>query len=199
MAVSPYQPSQPAGNFFKGIDFTSSDSITKGIGAGATSLNQQGSDLTSSGLSALQPVFGQLMKLLSGDQNAINTATQPQVRSIVDSYDAARKATAQFSPRGGGQATALTKSRFNEASDIAGVKSNAITSATKDLAGLGTSLLNAGASEQAASLQSLFGLLTSAKQDEASTREMWGQIGMHAGKIAAAYFTGGASIAAVGI
>lgn len=192
-------PTQPAGNFFGGIDYTDPDSIAKGVGAGAQALDQRGQTLSATGMDALSPVLGQLMKLFSGDENAIGDATRPQVKGVLDQYDAARRSIAQFAPRGGGRETALATSRFSEASDIGNIRSNAVTSATQQLSTIGASLLNAGENEQTQSLSSLMGLLQNAQQDKSNSAALWSQIGIHAGKLAAAWFTGGASVAVVGV
>lgn len=178
---------------FSGIDYTDPDAVSKAAGGVAGNLNQQGGALVGAGKDALAPVFSQLMKLLSGDENSVNQAVQPRARGVVDQYDAARKAVSQFTPRGGGQANALTQSRFSEASDIAGLKSNAINSATQELGQLGTSLLNSGVQQQEASLSSLMGLISQAQQSKGSSREMWQNIGLTAGKLVASYYTGGLS------
>jgi hypothetical protein len=199
MPVPSFTPSHAAGNFFSGVDWTDPDSVSKAAGAGANQLNQQGKGLFDFGSKALQPVLSQLMKLLSGDDATINEAIRPQARGVIDQYDTARKAISQFTPRGGGQETALATSRFREAGKIADLKSDAITSATTELGNLGAALMSSGAQEQQASLATLMGLIQSAQQSKESTMAMWGQIGLHAGKLIAAYYTGGASVAAIGV
>jgi len=191
--VSAFSPSTPAGSFFGSTNYGSSESLTGAIGKQTTQMQNSGLDLMQMGQQGLHPVFQKLLQLLSGDENAVNEAVLPQTRGVLDQYDTARKAIAQFTPRGGGQASALTKSRFDASSDIAGIKSKAISSAIGELSQLGTQLLSVGTEQQKVSLGSMFNLLESAKQDEHATREMWGKIGIVAGRLAAAYFTSGAS------
>ncbi len=196
---SSFQPSQPAGQFFGSIDYTDPDSIAQAAGGQARSMQARGADLSRMGNDALRPVMSQLMKLLSGDEGAIGDATRSQTKGVIDQYDTARRAISQFSPRGGGRESSLAQSRFGQASDIADIRSNAITSATKELGALGSSLLNTGESEQAQGLQHLMGLISQAQQSQESSHSMWASIGMTAGRLAAAYFTGGLSEIGFGV
>ncbi len=135
-------------------------------------------------MEAFQPILDRLMKILSGDPSAVDTAVAPQVRGVIDQYDTARKNTAEFSPRGGGSNAVQAGSRVNEAADIAGVKSNAIKDAIAQLSQLGSTELSAGTTQQAEGLQGLLQTLQGALQGKAQDAQLWSDVGSAVGTFA---------------
>ena len=209
MPVSAYS-SSPTGNLFAGTDFTDSEKIAGLAGSQAGDLSKKGntlfgkgSELFGEGGAALAPVLGQLLKILSGNSADLTQAIEPQVRGVVDQYDTARRAAAEFTPRGGGQASENARSRSEEAGKISEIRSNAITSATKDLQSLGAMLLSQGnaamgegLNAEASAMNTLMGLVRSAMEGEQQKRSNWLGIGKLLGSVLLAPFTGGTSLLA---
>lgn len=161
-----------------------SEGISKNINAiegGAAKLNAGGNSLTGEGQSALDPVLKYFKALASGDPSQALAATTPQRGRVIDQYDTARRSAANFTPRGGGQASTQQESRTKEASDLANVTSSATTDATKSLAALGGTLTQQGISEQEASVNALVStlqpLLQQQQQQGADTASIFKSIG----------------------
>lgn len=85
---------------------------------------------------SLDPVLGFYRRLL-GDRQAAMEAMAPEISTIVSQYDSARKAAAEFAPRGGGKTQALVESPFREAGDIARLVQTARQGAVKGLEEVG--------------------------------------------------------------
>jgi hypothetical protein len=71
------------------------------------------------GASVLNPALEYLRKVVSGDRQELLAATMPERRRVIDQYDAAKKATAEFAPRGGGTAGAMADLNARQAGDLA--------------------------------------------------------------------------------
>jgi hypothetical protein len=128
------------------------DPYTKLLREHSDKLSGTGGDLMGRGGEALDPALSYLKKLLSNDPNAILDATRGERGRVIDQYDTARRAVAQFGPRGGGTNTALASSRFQQAQSLADITSDAKQDAVGKAAALGTSLTGLGLSaEQLAS------------------------------------------------
>jgi hypothetical protein len=187
-AVSTGLPRPTSGSNSPGVllarDPTDQSQITNSANSAAGSLINQGNALTGAGAAGLAPLMQRLMKLLSGNSNAVDEATKPQVTSVLRQYDTARRNSAQFAPRGGGSTSANLQSRTQEASDISNVKSQAVTDAGTQLQGLVTQLLGIGGQEQAAGSNDLVSLVQTALQGKAQTAAEWSAIGQGVGTIA---------------
>lgn len=85
---------------------------------------------------SLDPVLG-FYRMLLGDREAAMEAMGPEISTIVSQYDAARKAAAEFAPRGGGKTQVLAESPFREAGDIARLIQTARQGAVTGLERLG--------------------------------------------------------------
>jgi hypothetical protein len=155
----------------------------------------QGTQFLAQGSEAVQPVITHLLKLLSGDPQTINEAILPEARGVMAQYDAARQAIGEFTPRGGGQASAISRSRFDEAADIAGLKSTARRSAVGELARLGTEQERIGAGLEQVGLGAFGTLLEESLKKEADKRKFWAQLGLGIGAIAAGIFFPPAGVA----
>lgn len=103
------------------------------------SLGMEGSDL-------FGPAAAYLKKILSGDRQQLLEATAPERHRVIDQYATAKKALAEFTPRGGGQAGSMNRLQAQEASDLSGIGSAARAAAT-------TTGLSAGLNAQGLGLQ----------------------------------------------
>lgn len=151
------------------------------IEGGSKDLAASGKATSAQGQSALDPVLKYFKALASGDPSEALAATAPQRGRVIDQYDAARRSAANFTPRGGGQASAQQESRSREASDLANVTSTARTDATKELAALGSNLTQQGTSAQEASINAMVStlqpLLAKQGQDSQSIGKTFAGIG----------------------
>lgn len=108
----------------------------------------QGNQYKSLSADTLQPVLEYFRKLTSNDPNATLAATAPDRARVIDQYDTARQAIAQFTPRGGGQNAALATSRFSQADEMSNLASTARTTAMGQSSQLGQFLASLGLSEE---------------------------------------------------
>lgn len=142
----------------------------------ATTLGTQGKDIAGQGQAALAPVLKYLMAVAGGDPAALNAETAPERAKVLDQYDTARKAI-QFSPRGGGQASATINAGARAASDITSLTAAAHRQGATDLGNLGKNLLDTGVSEQhnaASELASVLQTYDKAKQERAESNSGFG-------------------------
>ena len=158
----------------------------------AKTLFGQGQDLTKMGTDALGPVLKYLQAVVGGNPAALSQATMPERARLIDFYDTA-KTSAQFSPRGGGQAGAYANVNAREASDLASTTANARQQGVAALGSLGSGLTSAGQQSEAAGNADLNAAITQQEQQAARQDNIWASIAMGLGKAAATYFTGGAA------
>ncbi len=124
------------------------ENLTGSLAKTGASLGAQGLQTSSTGNAALAPVLQYLRAVVGGDPTALNEATQPEQKRVIDQYDTAKKALA-FLPRGGGQASAVLNLEGKKASDLSNVVASARAAGVKDLGSLGEMLLNTGNQQQA--------------------------------------------------
>jgi hypothetical protein len=121
----------------------------------ARKTGEAGAKLAAEGADALQGPLKYWSDLLSGDPNASMAATAPERRRIIDQYDTARRSSAQFTPRGGGQASTQMESRAQEAGDLATVGATARENAASALGSLGLNQQQVGLTMQQQAQQQL--------------------------------------------
>lgn len=114
----------------------------------AQQTNQQGAQMLAQGQTALGPALDYYKSLLSGNPADVMAATAPDRRRVIDQYDTARRSAGQFTPRGGGQASAQQVSRSMEAGDLATLGAQARSQAAAATAQLGSGLETAGLSAE---------------------------------------------------
>ena len=136
------------------------DPYTKALQGSADRLGKQGADLSATGMDALGPVAAYFQKLMSGNPAALMDATKPQRGRVIDQYDAARNAVANFSPRGGGSAQAMTGLRIAEANQLSDITADAQSGAATSLANLGTALTGLGLSAEQLKSQDLNSIIS---------------------------------------
>lgn len=118
-----------------------------------------GKDLAGKGSTDLGPVLEYFKNLVSGNPNDVLAATAPDRRRVIDQYDTARRSSAQFTPRGGGDASSQNASRASEAGDIASLTASARSNAANSLGQLGESERNAGLTQEQTAQQTLASVL----------------------------------------
>lgn len=175
----------------KPVDYTKPGSMLSLMGSESQGMMGQGRDIVGQGQEALVPVIAHLMKLLGGDPQEVEEAILPETQGVLAQYDTARRAVAEFTPRGGGQVSAFANSRIAEASDLASLRSTARRSAVGELSKLGVAQEEVGGRLEGQGLQGLGGVLEGALREAASKRQMWSDLGMGIGMMAATLFAPG--------
>lgn len=118
-------------------------------------LHRTGSSLVNQGESALNPVLQYFAALAKGDPQALLQATQPERARVMDQYDTARRSTATFGPRGGGQASSMNESRIKEATALASTTNAARAHAADSAAQIGETLTGQGLTAESAATQAM--------------------------------------------
>ena len=104
----------------------------------------QGEEATGMSMEALGPVLNYYTALMGSNPSALLDATRQERGRVIDQYDTARKAIANFGPRGGGTTSTLAQSRFDQAESLADITSNARRSAVASASQLGVQLAGLG-------------------------------------------------------
>ena len=172
----------------RSVDYSNPGAVLSLLGTQGTNVLGRGEQALTGGQEALRPVLAYLMKLMGGDPAAINEAILPEVQGVLSQYDTARRAISEFTPRGGGQTSALSNLRIGAASDIAGLRSTARRSAVGELARLGLGQEQIGTNLSSLGLQGLDAAMRGALYEAQSKRQMWANLGMGIGSIAASAF-----------
>lgn len=146
--------------------------------------NQQGQQLTGMGTEALAPVLKYFRDLTGGDPSALMDATRQDRSKVMDQYDTARRATANFGPRGGGTTSALAQSRFDQAESLADITSNARRSAIAGESEIGASLTGLGLTAHDLASRDLGTIINSVLAREGLNVQQRGQNMQMAGDIA---------------
>lgn len=135
---------------FSGNKKQSSDPEFDALMSHLTSLSdttqKQGTSLATSGAAQLAPVLDYFKKLSGNDPSAVLDATKPERGRVIDQYDTARSAIANFAPRGGGSNAAAANSYTSEANQLGDITSTARSNAIGQSAQLGTTLEGLGLS-----------------------------------------------------
>lgn len=96
------------------------------------------------GQAVTTPAVNYLTDVLSSNPAAILDATRQERGRVIDQYDTARRAIANFGPRGGGTTSTLAESRFDQAESLADITSSARRDAVSAAGDLGTRLTALG-------------------------------------------------------
>ena len=91
-------PNLATGQLVPSSAFTSSDQLMPMIGRSAQQMIAQGGQFMETGEDALTPVINHLMKLLSGDPQAINEAILPEARGVMAQVPTPRVGPLRNSP-----------------------------------------------------------------------------------------------------
>lgn len=141
----------------------------------ATGAQATGQQMTATGSEALGPVLQYFRSLMSSDPQAMLQATQPERGRVIDQYDAARKAIANFGPRGGGTTSTLAQSRFDQAESLGDLTSGVRRSAAGSVAEIGTSLAGLGLTAQDLASRDLNTVINSVMAREGLNMQRRGQ------------------------
>ena len=164
----------------------------------SANLRTQAGELGDTSAQAMVPALRYLKDLVSQNPADQLNATRGERRRVIDQYDTARRAIAQFSPRGGGMTSVSAQSRFDQAESLADVTSSAQRDAIGQLTSLGVSTAGLALSaEQLASsdLNTVINAVLTREGFDVAKRgqsmEMWGGIGEAAGTIIGDILLGG--------
>ncbi len=162
----------------------------------AAALRQKGAMLGGQGQQALAPTLAYYQALIGQDPGALMAATAPERGRVIDQYDSARRAAAEFGPRGGATNAAIANSHFQQAQQLGDITSMAKRDATSQLAALGATMTGLGLSaDQLASMdlnaviQAVLGQEYLDVQRRGQTMAMWSGVGEAAGGLAGLYLT----------
>lgn len=113
-----------------------SDLVSKSVQAG-DNLTKAGGQMVGDAQESLTLAKNHYQRLLAGDSDTTMRALQPQVRGILHQYDAAKRATGEFGPRGGGRNEAMQDINFKEAGDVGTLIGGQATEAANKLRDIG--------------------------------------------------------------
>jgi predicted ATPase len=154
-------------------------------------------DLLPKSQQTMQAPIDYWMKLLSGDQQAMQEAIAPEAGRIISQYDTASKAVRELAPRSGQRAGSLSDISFRKLSDVASLTAGVRPKAADALSGLGgqqaalaTALLSGSGSDLNSILQTLLGTRGQDIQQSTANRQMWGDLGQGVGSIIASLLLG---------
>lgn len=110
----------------------------------AGNLRREATGTKRMGQAVTTPAVNYLTDVLSSNPAAIMDATRQERGRVIDQYDTARRAIANFGPRGGGSTSTLAESRFTQAESLADITSTARRDAVSQAGVLGTRLAALG-------------------------------------------------------
>ncbi len=160
------------------------DAVLRQLGTQATQQTEQGQDLLDLGTSSLQPALRFLTAITRGDAGAIGSVTRPERTRVLDQYDAARQSVAQFTPRGGGQTSAISTSFTDEANTLSNIFATGRREGATALSQVGAGLTRTGAGTTASGTQSLGSLVQAFLNQDAQARQSSGGFGEALGSLA---------------
>ena len=138
----------------------------------------------------IQKALGYYLPLLSGDRQAMMEAMGPEVNQISAQYDTAKRAAAEFTPRGGGRTAALAELPFRKTGEITGALQKARPEAAGKVTDIGQLLASIGLGTMPGGGGAAASLLSSLTAERGQTMALWGDIGTGAGKILAQVLLG---------
>lgn len=110
----------------------------------AGNLRREATGTKRMGTAVTTPAVKYLTDILSSNPAAVMEATRQERGRVIDQYDTARRAIANFGPRGGGTTSTLAESRFDQAESLADITSSARRDAVSAAGDLGTRLTALG-------------------------------------------------------
>lgn len=106
----------------------------------AGNLRRDATGMKRTGQAVTTPAVNYLTDVLSSNPAAVMDATRQERGRVIDQYDTARRAIANFGPRGGGSTSTLAESRFQQAESLADITSTARRDAVSQAGELGVRL-----------------------------------------------------------
>lgn len=165
------------------------DDLSKAISSlssGAADAHAKAGALDAAGTDTMAPALDWIKKLASGDRQSIQAATMPERRRVIDQYDTAKQSIAEFSPRGGGVAGALSGLNANEASDLATTTAQARQVGLKSAEDVGMQLKQLGITADQLSSQQMAQLIQAYQLQAQNSQSRASGFGAALGKIIAA-------------
>lgn len=157
----------------------------------------QGTGLFDNGQDSLAAVLDYYKKLTGNDPSAVLDATKPERGRVIDQYDTARRAIANFSPRGGASSEASAESYTQEANQLTDITSKARSDAFDKSATLGTSLEGLGLTAEGLASSDLGTVINAilaskglSQQQSQANAQLYAGLGEALGQGIAAYYGG---------
>lgn len=172
------------------------DDILRRLDARTERQSAQGEELLSLGTSGLQPALRFLTAITRGDPGAVGQATRPERSRVIDQYDTARRAVAQFAPRGGGQTSTISQSFTDEAGVLGDIFATGRREGATALSQLSTRLAGLGLSAEGLANQNLSMLVQAYLRQDEQARASAGGFGEALGGLAGLLLFGPAGGAA---
>ncbi len=144
--------------------------------------------LGAKGAELFDPAADYLKKVLGGDRQSLLEATQPERRRVIDQYATAKKSIAEFTPRGGGQASSLNALQASEAGDLANIGSTARQGAMQTGLSAGLNLEGLGLSASSVASNDYAAILSAIQQQNSQKGQSAAALGQSIGMIAAMAF-----------
>ncbi len=147
------------------------DAALARIGTQSERLSAEGRELAGLGATGLQPALRFLTAITRGDPGAVGQATRPERSRVIDQYDTARQAIAQFAPRGGGQTSAIARSFTEEAGALGDIFATGRREGATALSQLGVQLKGLGIQAEGLAGQNLSSLVSAYLAQDAEARQ----------------------------
>lgn len=128
----------------KPADTEALDPILKNLQDSSAASRRTADQFSGMGAEALAPVISYFKSIMGSDPGAVLAATAPERGRVIDQYDTARKAIANFAPRGGESAGAVANSYVTEGQDLSAITSSARRAAADTTAQIGLQLQGLG-------------------------------------------------------
>ena len=162
-------------------DGDSTDDPLKALRSSADRAAGMSKEFSAQGADLMGPATDYLKKLISGDRSDLMQATMPERRRVIDQYSSAKRAIAEFTPRGGGQASAMMGLQAQQAGDLAGLGAGARKDATSAALGAGTQLKGMGLSAESLASNDLSALIQAITQKNQGNQSNWAAVGSAVG------------------
>ena len=156
-------------------DANPEDPYTSLLKQSAKTNASEGSSLTAMGTDAFAPALNYFKQLLSSNPAAIDEATRGERGRVIDQYDTARRAIANFGPRGGGTTSTLAGSQFAQAESLADITSDAKGKAATGAGALGATATGLGLQANQLASQDLNTIIQSVLAREGLNTQRRGQ------------------------
>lgn len=186
-----------AGSGGGGDDKYGLNAASAGLAAHSKSLETRGAGYDNQSESALAPILAYYKRLLGDDPGGVMDATRQERGQVISQYDTARRAAANFGPRGGGATGAMADSRFAEGEALAGVTANARQQGLQGASAVGLGVAGLGLNADQIASMDLNGVINAALAREGidtnrrgQNMEALGGLGEGVGSILATYFGG---------
>ena len=164
------------GGVKQAVSGSAADPSIKAAQDQAAKATQQGTNVLNQSAATTAPAKSFFASILGNRENALS-ALAPQVSTLVDQYDAGRKALQEFSPRGGGRVAQANELPFQEAGKISDILQTARAGAANNLATIGGQERGTGAGLIGEGTSALGRAAGTAIEQQKAKNQQWAQIG----------------------